>query len=632
MLTKWKIFNFKAIQQETELQFKPLTIFAGANSSGKSTVLQSILLVAQTLANEVTNRPIVLNGDLVRLGQFDDIKSIGSEAAEISFGWTLDSPEESAPHISLAGLPSGVRSMMEPEQVVRRMACAIAFDAVSGSAASDVLQLQPALFSMSLEAQLWTNDGELSSSVMNVRQATISDEQPETMVGTQGGRYIIEFDHNTEDDRQAKTLPHEIDGVVLRHFLPSRLLASFTAPQVRTEAIMRALSGDSRYSMSRNGFASIADESLSPEVIEIIAEHLSDGHPLREWIANAQRDPGTEIKIRDIETFIRRRRARLSANISGTIDQQDDLRLELTAVLSKDGTQDVFRKMLPIPEELQPACRRCSEWFSSSVKYLGPLRDDPKPLYPLVSNIDPSDVGLRGEHTASVFHSHREKIVEFLSAENFKLPRITPVRSKRTLKFAVFEWLKYLGVATALETQDKGKLGHEMQVRLHESDLPHDLTHVGVGVSQVLPIVVSCLLAEPDTMLIFEQPELHLHPMVQERLADFFLAMAMLGKQCVLETHSEYLINRFRFRAAAAEGSQLVETIQIYFAEKNGIQSSFRPIVVNEYGAILDWPEGFFDQSQTEAEGIIREAIRKRKHQQRAKEQLTEAHNGEHHS
>ena len=470
---------------------------------------------------------------------------------------------------------------------------------------------------MSLEAQLWTDEDDLRTSAKNLRQATMTGDQPEAKGGSQGPRFSIEFDHETEDTRQAKSLPHEIDGVILRHFLPSRLLASFTAPQVRTEAIMRALSGDSRYSVSRTGFASVAEESLAPEIIEIIADHLSEGHPLREWIANAQKDPGTEIKIRDIETFIRRRRTRLPTNVAATIDEQDDLRLELTAILSKDGVQDVFRKMLPIPEELQPACRRCAEWFSSSVKYLGPLRDDPKPLYPLVSNIDPSDVGLRGEHTASVFHSHREKIIEFLSADNFKLPRITPIRSKRTLKFAVFEWLKYLGVATALETQDKGKLGHEMQVRLHDDDLPHDLTHVGVGVSQVLPIVVSCLLAEPDTMLIFEQPELHLHPMVQERLADFFLAMALLGKQCVLETHSEYLINRLRFRAAAADGSQLVETIQIYFAEKAGSQSSFRPIVVNEYGAILDWPEGFFDQSQAESERIIREATRKRKQQQK---------------
>ena len=242
------------------------------------------------------------------------------------------------------------------------------------------------------------------------------------------------------------------------------------------------------------------------------------------------------------------------------------------------------------------------------------MRDDPKPLYPLVSNIDPSDVGLRGEHTAAVFHVHRDEIIEYLPSHNFsKGARALPIRARRSLKFATFDWLKYLGVASEVETKDLGKLGHEMQVRLHSDDSLHDLTHVGVGVSQVLPIVVACLLAKPDTLLIFEQPELHLHPRVQTLLGDFFLAMTMLGKQCILETHSEYLINRLRFRAAAAEGDQLLEAIQIYFAEKSGDQAKFRSVVFNEYGAILDWPDGFFDQSQAEAEQIIREATKKRK-------------------
>ena len=52
MITKWKVFNFKSIREETELDFGPLTIFAGANSSGKSTFIQSILLIAQTLAHK----------------------------------------------------------------------------------------------------------------------------------------------------------------------------------------------------------------------------------------------------------------------------------------------------------------------------------------------------------------------------------------------------------------------------------------------------------------------------------------------------------------------------------------------------------------------------------------------------
>ena len=77
MITKWKAFNFKSIRKETELNFAPLTIFAGANSSGKSTFLQPILLVAQTLAHRVTSRPVVLNGAFARLGQFDDFAQRG---------------------------------------------------------------------------------------------------------------------------------------------------------------------------------------------------------------------------------------------------------------------------------------------------------------------------------------------------------------------------------------------------------------------------------------------------------------------------------------------------------------------------------------------------------------------------
>ena len=56
MITKWKVFNFKSVKKETELEFAPLTIFAGANSSGKSTFLQSILLIAQTLSHKVSSR------------------------------------------------------------------------------------------------------------------------------------------------------------------------------------------------------------------------------------------------------------------------------------------------------------------------------------------------------------------------------------------------------------------------------------------------------------------------------------------------------------------------------------------------------------------------------------------------
>jgi predicted ATPase len=122
------------------------------------------------------------------------------------------------------------------------------------------------------------------------------------------------------------------------------------------------------------------------------------------------------------------------------------------------------------------------------------------------------------------------------------------------------------------------------------------------------------LLADRDTTLVFEQPELHLHPMVQTRLGDFFLSIVLAGKQCLIETHSEYLVSRLRHRAAAeGKTNRVTDNMKIYFVEKKNGASDFRDVNVNEYGAILDWPEGFFDQSAREAEDILRAAMKKRR-------------------
>jgi len=86
MITKWSVSNFKSIAKETPLALAPLTIFAGPNSSGKSTILQSLLLVSQTLAHKVGSRSVVLNGALTRLGQFDDLKSHKGESDQITNG------------------------------------------------------------------------------------------------------------------------------------------------------------------------------------------------------------------------------------------------------------------------------------------------------------------------------------------------------------------------------------------------------------------------------------------------------------------------------------------------------------------------------------------------------------------
>ncbi|HCD9223053.1 TPA: DUF3696 domain-containing protein, partial [Klebsiella pneumoniae] len=140
-----------------------------------------------------------------------------------------------------------------------------------------------------------------------------------------------------------------------------------------------------------------------------------------------------------------------------------------------------------------------------------------------------------------------------------------------------------------------------------------DLTHVGVGVSQVLPIVIMFLLSDEDDILIFEQPELHLHPQVQSRLCDLFIAIARAERQCIIETHSEYLINRLRLRIAQEIDETIKNDVSMFFINKEHGVSDFKMVEINKYGSVIDWPVDFFDQTDREIERILFEASLKRK-------------------
>jgi hypothetical protein len=89
MLKKWTLANFKSFKDRTELSLAPITVLAGANSSGKSTIIQSILLLKQTIEYIPESRAIGLNGPLLKLGRFDDIKNATSKELDIHFSWTL---------------------------------------------------------------------------------------------------------------------------------------------------------------------------------------------------------------------------------------------------------------------------------------------------------------------------------------------------------------------------------------------------------------------------------------------------------------------------------------------------------------------------------------------------------------
>ena len=183
-------------------------------------------------------------------------------------------------------------------------------------------------------------------------------------------------------------------------------------------------------------------------------------------------------------------------------------------------------------------------FFDRAVKYLGPLQKAPQVLYdPRLRDLD---LGLSGEYTAAVLHANEARRV---------VPADDRDESKVSLSSEVNHWLQMFGLASEALLSDRGRLGIGLRITPLDSRQSVDLTSVGVGVNQILPAIVLCLLSEPGDLVILEQPELHLHPALQQQLGDFLLACARSGRQLLVETHSEHLVNRVRRRVADPAGA-----------------------------------------------------------------------------
>lgn len=636
MIKQWKLFNFKSVRNETDLDFAPLTIFAGPNSSGKSTVLQSILLVAQTMAHKVSSRSVVLNGALTRLGQFDDLKTSDSDANQIVIGWTCE-PRFARNKVLGRALPfrHGPTFYSRYGHRLVSAACEIAFEAEESGDQREITQIQPRLYSAILTAVMRDSGGVDQRHSISIRRASTADytgkqrwidaSDAEGTPARASMDYQVELDELSLAEIREELASAEPIGCSIRHFLPQQLALGVDMVAEDTRAILSLLAGEGprgylrRMSMER---MTVVPVPVIERLLQVADQVETDEVGVRTRLSRRLEDGqqsllGKEpLSIEQLYDALRGLNPRLRLEIGKKLSEDDDfasLVKESVHTLRSGEKEERAVLLFPAPRPIAGAISYTDQFFSASLRYLGPLRDEPKSLYPLSPTADPSDVGNRGEHTAAVLELHKNHQVEYIPSSACATSEIDTRPVVRSLQNAVADWLRYLDVAQHVESRDKGKFGHEVKVKLPGSEREHDLTHVGVGVSQVLPILVVSLLAEPDTTLVFEQPELHLHPRVQTLLADFFLTMTQLGKQCVIETHSEYLINRIRFRTAAAvQNNPWIDAVNLYFVEKGQQGSSFREVSINEFGAILDWPEGFFDQSQHEAEAILRAASSKR--------------------
>ena len=159
--------------------------------------------------------------------------------------------------------------------------------------------------------------------------------------------------------------------------------------------------------------------------------------------------------------------------------------------------------------------------------------------------------------------------------------------------------LHTLGLAGQVGTKKIGDTRIELQVgrllrdKAGETDMVN-IADVGFGVSQVLPVLVALIVAEPGQLVYLEQPEIHLHPRAQVALAQELAAAAKRGVRVVAETHSSLLL--LAIQTLVAEGDLSPELVKLHWFTRNeNGATKIDTADLDEAGAYGDWPEDFDD-------------------------------------
>lgn len=554
----WGVRDFKSISLAEVRLDRALTLIAGANSSGKSSIFQSLLVLAQSVQGQTG---VVLNGPLVRLGSGADVVRRGQSTCsffatisvhrhgvaepqrfqfEVTFGLSADSPDLVPTAITISG--SG--------QVLLE----------ATTARLNTLDARKIIEQSGLEG----------ATPLRVTSSSSMLSRSRTYVLMQGFIPVGIATHVAENEVR---------------FAYGRIADLFEEPAQRDLGLpLWALEREIRQYESVRDPGEL-DEPLGGSRQRRVARRELLSLPPQEFRALLTRLAKARYAENQYALLLADRRDLRRAGYPGVEISPVENSLELTL----GPAMDVLGH---IAEDLRD--------FANGIDYLGPLRDEPRVLHnawDLRARSLP--VGVRGELTAEVLTRHRDRIVRYTAPSGEE--------SHSSLAVAVSAWCEHLGIGSAVKVVDHAKLGRSVELVVNGES--RDLTSIGVGASQLLPVIVAVLMTtRRGRCLLIEQPELHLHPAVQAKLADFLL-LASADQSVLVETHSEAMLTRLRRRVA--EGSVVHDMPQVLFVENTAGVATSLELSIDEFGDMDVWPKGFFDDRIEESRRIA-EAISRR--------------------
>lgn len=146
-----------------------------------------------------------------------------------------------------------------------------------------------------------------------------------------------------------------------------------------------------------------------------------------------------------------------------------------------------------------------------------------------------------------------------------------------------------------------------VNVRVKNNGAITPLSDVGFGVSQMLPILLADVQLGEDSTLYAAQPEIHLHPSVQAEFGSYLVnEVKKSNKRYIIETHSEYLINRIRLEIVKKTIPS--NDVKVFYLGENNGEVTVSQLYFTEDGRILNAPSDFFQTYMMDVMGIAIEA------------------------
>lgn len=545
MITKIAIENFKGIRDRLEFDLKPVTLLFGANSAGKSTILHALHFAREIFERHNLNPDrTVSGGKYVDLGGFDGFVHGKTRERTVRLGITVDLSQNPLPDHEVDYSSSSVLPDSDFDRLVRNATtCAVEVSVAWSSLENcPYVASTKVFYNGAIYAEL-TAEANLGGAAITRLEA---GHEALTRIG----------DLNSDADRQSNLFDETLLGQALETY------SEFLAPG---EKFAIELAGRS------DALPDLDDDW------EFVTEAL-DIPTLPKGASEA-----------DINAHAKRQ-------------QEADRLTDGLAVLSKAIIESIEGPLQLVRNLVQ------------EFRYLGPLRDTPPRNYEPPRFFDPARwaSGLGAWDTLQTAPDDFVDDVASWLVDEDRLNSGYRVERRHYREFDLADpFLRKLMAGRAFDEADETEsvdltqsTSYSRLVVVPENSplelRPHD---VGIGISQVVPVVVTALDGN-KRLIAIEQPELHLHPRLAAALADLFISAACgpRQQQFILETHSELIPLRVLRRIREAEagkgtGHQLkTQDVVIYYVRQRDGCTERQRIDVDAQGEFIQpWPDDFFE-------------------------------------